>query len=182
MNVRNFIRSYGRGLSLSLITLGLTGTLGLSPGLSTPVETGAKETETAPEDAFSRAMRIGYAATAQRDYHTALINFRRALQLNPDDPYAQAAVENVEFYIERDRMAIIQREINALETRLAAANEAKDWVCAAATVDELITYTESNSLNRQRLLGYRGELSGLLDARANLAAWSTVCSPHQPLL
>lgn len=147
-----------------------------------PIKQATAPTETVVEDDFTRFMRIGYAATAQFDYNTALINFRRALELRPDNPFATVAIENVEYYIERNRAAQRQREINRLEERLAEANAKKDWVCAAATVDELITYTEENSLNRQRLLGYRGELSGLLVARADLDTWSTVCTPNRPLL
>jgi hypothetical protein len=48
-------------------------------------------------------MRLGYAATQQRDYQTALINFRRALNLRPGDSYATRAISNVESYLQRSR-------------------------------------------------------------------------------
>lgn len=51
---------------------------------------------------FDRYMRTGYEATEQGDYQTALINFRRALQERPGNPYARQAIRNVETYIERD--------------------------------------------------------------------------------
>ncbi|MEO0540614.1 MAG: hypothetical protein AAFZ80_07090 [Cyanobacteria bacterium P01_A01_bin.105] len=133
------------------------------------------------EDAYTRYMRLGYAYTNQFDYNTALINFRRALAARPNDPYATQAVANTEYYIARDRTAIRQRAIDQLEARLTTANEQSDWVCAAATVDELIKYTAPDSFERRRLQGYRGELSGLMDARVNLESWSTVCSPQGPL-
>jgi hypothetical protein len=48
-------------------------------------------------------MRLGYAATQQRDYQTALINFRRALNARPGDSYATRAIRNVEGYLQRSR-------------------------------------------------------------------------------
>ena len=50
-------------------------------------------------------MRIGYAATQQRDYQTALINFRRALEERPGDNFASSAIQNVEGYIRRSNTA-----------------------------------------------------------------------------
>lgn len=150
------------------------------PIAAAPQPTAAPAAETEAE-AFSRAMRIGYAATAQRDYQTALINFRRALQLRPDNSLARDAIANVEAYIERDRILARQREIDRLQAQLEAAHEQRDWVCVATTVDLLMMYTEPNSLNRERLVGYRGEVSGLLDARDSVDSWSTVCTPTRPL-
>lgn len=48
---------------------------------------------------FDRYMRAGYAATEARDYDTALLYFRRALDERPNDPYAQRAIQNVQNYI-----------------------------------------------------------------------------------
>ncbi|MEO1590151.1 MAG: hypothetical protein AAFU71_02540 [Cyanobacteria bacterium J06632_22] len=167
-----------------LLTCGILASLLCSslaaPALARPltaISTDSKQTE----DSYTRYMRLGYAYTNQFDYNTALINFRRALAARPGDPYATTAVANTEFYIERDRAAHRQREIDRLEAQLSSAGEQEDWVCAAATVDELITYTQPNSFERRRLQGYRGELTGLMDARANLDSWSTVCSPLGPL-
>ncbi|WP_242060012.1 hypothetical protein [Oscillatoria sp. FACHB-1407] len=47
---------------------------------------------------FDRYMMAGYEATQQRDYETALLYFRRALDERPDDTYAQQAIQNVERY------------------------------------------------------------------------------------
>jgi YARHG domain len=41
-------------------------------------------------------MRIGYSASRQHDYQTALINFRRALDERPGDRYASEAANNME--------------------------------------------------------------------------------------
>ncbi|MEM9908695.1 MAG: hypothetical protein AAF921_27160 [Cyanobacteria bacterium P01_D01_bin.44] len=140
------------------------------------------EAEAEPEeDEFLRVMNLGYAYAQQFDYNTALINFRRALELQPGNPYAEVAVQNMEYFIERDRNAARQRQIDSLEARLAQSAEAKDWVCAAGTVDELVAYTEPESLNRERLVGYRGELTGLLDSRTDFESWSTICTPESPL-
>jgi hypothetical protein len=46
-------------------------------------------------------MRIGYSATDNNDYQTALINFRRALKARPNDAYAAQAIRNVSTYIQR---------------------------------------------------------------------------------
>jgi len=53
------------------------------------------------QDAFTQYMLDGYAATDQRDYPTALSNFRNALQLRPGNPYATQAISNVEGYIQQ---------------------------------------------------------------------------------
>lgn len=59
------------------------------------------ESKDSPKSAYERHMRIGYAATDNQDYQTALINFRRALKTRPNDPYASQAVRNVRTYINR---------------------------------------------------------------------------------
>ncbi len=67
---------------------------------------GATEPDAAPTGEatdYDRFMRIGYEASANRDYQTALINFQRALNERPNDPYAAQAVLNVSTYIERER-------------------------------------------------------------------------------
>ena len=48
---------------------------------------------------YDRYMRLGYAATASRDYTAALVNFRRALGIIPGDRYASNAVRNVSNYV-----------------------------------------------------------------------------------
>lgn len=52
---------------------------------------------------YERFMREGYALTERRDYQSALINFRRALQERPNDRYATEAINNVTGYINRNR-------------------------------------------------------------------------------
>lgn len=50
--------------------------------------------------AFDRYMRAGYAATTARDYPTALLYFRRAIDERPNNDYAQQAIQNVERYLQ----------------------------------------------------------------------------------
>lgn len=130
---------------------------------------------------FDQLMNVGYAASRQGDFNTALINFRRALALQPNQPYAQAAADNMVYYIYYERTAPRRRVISQLEARLATATSQKDWVCAATTLDQLATYAEPNSLNQERLIGQRGEISGLLDARIDYERWSTVCTAASPV-
>lgn len=132
------------------------------------------------EDDYTRAMNLGYAYVNEFDYQTALINFRRALEERPEDVYATSAIANMEYYIKRNRVAKLQAEVDALEARLNLAAQTKDWVCVTATVDELIPYAEG--LDRERLTGYRSQLTGVLDSRTDIEFWSTVCSPDEPLL
>ncbi len=56
-------------------------------------------------NSYNTYMQRGYSLTARRLYQDALINFRRALQARPGDRYASVALNNVEAYIARDRMA-----------------------------------------------------------------------------
>ncbi|MFE4105511.1 hypothetical protein [Almyronema epifaneia] len=125
---------------------------------------------------YRRAMEIGYAATEQGDYQTALINFRRALAARPGDRYATAAIANVQSYIQQIR-AIEERNrrVETLQATLEEAVDAQDWVCAAATIDSLVALVPPDSIERGRLVAYRGELTGLLESRVNLESWSTVC-------
>lgn len=48
---------------------------------------------------YDRYMEAGYTATEQRDYETALLYFKRALDERPGDIYAQQAIQNVEGYL-----------------------------------------------------------------------------------
>ncbi len=130
---------------------------------------------------FDQLMNVGYAASRQGDFDTALINFRRALALRPGNSYAAAAADNMAYYIEHARVTARQWEITQLETRLTNAINQKDWVCAATTLDELTMYTKPDSLNRARLVGQRGEVTGRLDARLDHEAWSTVCVAERPV-
>lgn len=130
---------------------------------------------------FRQAMNVGYAASRQGDFDTALINFQRALMIQPKNPYASAAADNMAYYIKYERVSNRQREIDQLQSQLTTSVAQKDWVCAATTIDQLTTYTQPNSLNRERLIGQRGEVSGLLDARIDNEHWSTVCAAQRPV-
>ncbi|EAZ92980.1 HEAT repeat domain-containing protein [Crocosphaera chwakensis] len=48
---------------------------------------------------YDQAMQAGYKATQQKDYQTAQKQFKTALELRPNDLYAQQALQNVEFYL-----------------------------------------------------------------------------------
>lgn len=149
---------------------------GAPPEQPTPAEDTEDTEADAADAAYTQAMLIGYAATEQEDYQTALINFRRALEARPGDRYALAAIANIESYIAQQRQEIArQQRLATLRQRVDTAVSAQDWACAAATVDEMITLVPQNSLERSRLVTYRGELSSLLDARENIDQWSTVC-------
>jgi hypothetical protein len=129
---------------------------------------------------YRYAMLAGYSAAERKDYHTALINFRRALTFRPGDRYATAAIRNMETYIARERAEAAKvAEIAQRQETLARAVEASDWACAAASVDRLVVLIPPNSPDRARLIAYRGELAGFIQERANLEAWSTVCPGGQ---
>jgi tetratricopeptide (TPR) repeat protein len=166
-------------VSLSLGGMGSAiadGMPGGVPATAPSPSTDAGATAPTPADNYTRAMLIGYAAAEQRDYHTALINFRRALAARPGDRYALAAIANMEAYIAQEREAERRRQRAIdLQATLAVAVEFRDWACAAAAVDELITLVPANSLERASLVAYRGEIAGFLNARDGVDAWSTVC-------
>ena len=58
---------------------------------------------------YNRYMRLGYAATARRDYRSALVNFRRALSIRPGNRYALNAIRNVSRYASRGRKVAYRR-------------------------------------------------------------------------
>jgi hypothetical protein len=55
------------------------------------------------ESVYSRYMRIGYAASKNRNYQTALINFKRALEEKSGDASATQVVTNRQAAIEAFR-------------------------------------------------------------------------------
>ncbi len=168
--------------SLPAIADGLPGgMLGEAPprwtsnSVATPTPSAFPAVATTP-DAYTQAMLIGYEASKQKDYHTALINFRRALAERPGDYYAMRAIANMETYLDQQRREAARiNRIEALQSVLGAAVTARDWACAAATVDELITLVPPNSLERGQLVTYRGEITVFLDSRSDVEQWSTVC-------
>ncbi|NET48450.1 MAG: hypothetical protein F6K09_06920, partial [Merismopedia sp. SIO2A8] len=52
---------------------------------------------------YEQAMDVGYAAYREKDYHTALINFQRALEDKAGDRYATEAIANTEAIIQYRR-------------------------------------------------------------------------------
>lgn len=133
------------------------------------------------QEAYTRAMLIGYAAAEQGDYHTALINFRRALSIRPGDKYAVDAIGNMQTYIAQERAEAQKRaEIARLQDVLSRAVQSSDWACAATSVDRLVQLVPTDSVDRDRLIAYRGEIGGLIESRANLDQWSTVCLGGSP--
>ncbi|MFH7245806.1 MAG: hypothetical protein ACHWZW_23500 [Spirulina sp.] len=163
----------------SLATAGLAQEVaGLVP--DKPTDLALAETKQTAAQRYTNAMLVGYAAAEQGDYHTALINFRRALAARPGDRYALAAIRNMESYIAMQRAEAAKRaEIARLETTVAAAVAASDWACAAASVDRLVELVPPTSPDRSRLIAYRGELAGMIASRDNLDSWSTVCPGGQ---
>jgi len=45
---------------------------------------------------YDTYMKAGYTAYNKKDYNTALINFKRALQSRPNNVYATKAIQNTE--------------------------------------------------------------------------------------
>ncbi len=85
-------KTYSKYFFALLVSSCITAIVPVQASLPTPV-TIAQATAT-----YSKYMRTGYNATAKRDYKTALINFRKALQLRPNNRYASQAISNVSLY------------------------------------------------------------------------------------
>ncbi|MBE7383120.1 MAG: hypothetical protein F6J95_017110 [Leptolyngbya sp. SIO1E4] len=171
------ILSTALGITLGIAPAIADGIPGVTLGTETGAETPGPQPVTTPaDDTYTEAMLVGYAAAEQGDFQTALINFQRALEARPGDQYALAAIANMETYLEQQRQEAIRRQrLVDLQVVVESAVQASDWACAAASVDEMITLVPTDSLDRSRLVAYRGELSALLDARADIDNWSTIC-------
>ncbi|MEG4455883.1 YHYH domain-containing protein [Microcoleus sp. N9_A1] len=52
---------------------------------------------------FKTCMNLGYAGMKQKNYQTALVNFKRALAFNLGNKYAVEAIGNVSRYIQQSR-------------------------------------------------------------------------------
>jgi hypothetical protein len=63
-----------------------------------PAQPAASQQRPPQTSDYDRYMQAGYAATQARDFETALLYFRRALDERPDDSYAEEAIDNVEDY------------------------------------------------------------------------------------
>lgn len=72
-------RAYVKYFSAFLVSSCPIAIVPVQPSIPTQV-TIAQATAT-----YDKYMRMGYKATTKRDYKTALINFRKALQLRPND-------------------------------------------------------------------------------------------------
>lgn len=57
--------------------------------------------------AYDKSMELGYTQTKRRNYRAALEYFQEALQWRPGDRYAEAAIRNVNSYIERRGRSIV---------------------------------------------------------------------------
>lgn len=72
---------------------------------SSPTSAENPEVSTFPaeesEQSYRQTMSVGYAAYQQGDYQTALINFRRALVMQPGDRLATEAIQNTEAIIQQ---------------------------------------------------------------------------------
>jgi tetratricopeptide (TPR) repeat protein len=87
------------------VNTGSPATSQLTP--TTPSDAESSETVSPSNDqtvqpfrTYEQTMSIGYAAYNQGDYQTALINFRRALELQPGDRLATEAIQNTEAIIQ----------------------------------------------------------------------------------
>jgi TolA-binding protein len=68
-----------------------------APSTSTTSNTPATSSKPkAAKSKYNTWMKIGYSAYNKKDYNTALINFKRALKLRPNDVYAKRAIQNTE--------------------------------------------------------------------------------------
>lgn len=127
----------------------------------------------ADQKAYTQFMNVGYAALAQRDYQTALINFRRALAKRPNDAYARKAIANTQAYIEVLRR---QRIAEGMAPQLKQAVDGKDWACAMKIVDRMIAYSPQASIRRSELITYRGRLQTMLETTVQTPAFSGACA------
>ncbi|MGF1568614.1 MAG: hypothetical protein ACFCVD_11185 [Nodosilinea sp.] len=180
MMARARVCSLLSGLVLGLVSFGVgangLGGIALAKTIDAPSLDSSSGLAKSHAATYTRAMEVGYAAAKKKDYHTALINFRRALRARPGDRYARAAIGNMQTYIAQERAeAARQAELVRLQDTLALAVTSSDWACAAASVDRLVQLVPPNSPERARLVAYRGELSGFIEGRANVDQWSTVC-------
>lgn len=175
------VQGLAAGFATIVLAIGFAGSAIAQTTLANRVQATPAPGLTAAGMTFKQAMNLGYAASRQGDLNTALINFQRALLVQPGNPYAAAAADNMAYYIQHARVSARQSAIDQLYAQLTTATAQKDWVCAATTLDQLTTYTQPNTLNRERLIGQRGEVSGLLDARLDHERWSTVCAAQRPV-
>ena len=155
------LKAAGDRITRFVLTVGTVTTIVLGSGLGAIAM---------PRPTYTQWMNIGYAATEQRDYQTALINFRRALAMRPGDPYATAAISNVWTYIQHEKTRA------TWFPRLEQAMAAQDWRCSVEIIDRLIPTYPKNSMQRTELITKKGELLGLMDAGGQRNIQSTLCT------
>ena len=68
-----------------------------------PPATKLKNLGSSPRSLHSRYMKAGNKAVQKKDYQTALINFRRALAISPEDSNAKNAIFSVEHKIKQKK-------------------------------------------------------------------------------
>lgn len=74
--------------------------VGICPTFIIPAKANIPPSVTIAQAAtYDQHMSNGYVATAKRKYKSALINFRQALSLRPNDRYALQAIDNVSRYV-----------------------------------------------------------------------------------
>lgn len=84
-------------LALTIISSCLVCNSALAAPSTSEIDTVQASTKTkAVKSKYNTWMRIGYNAYNKKDYNTALINFKRALKLRPNDVYATKAIQNTE--------------------------------------------------------------------------------------
>ena len=134
---------------------------------------------------FDRFMGIGYDATEQGDYQTALINFKRALEVRPQSYYAVQAIRNVKTYIERGQDPNSPQDVEAEATfyvgevpydrymRLGyAAVQREDYRSA---VNQFRSALDVRPRDRQATISYWNAVDGLKDGDYGLG--STTIEP-----
>ena len=107
-------RAYLKYCFVFLLGSCLTAIIPVKASIPTPV-TIAQATST-----YNSYMKKGYIATAKRQYYNALVSFRNALKLRPNDKYALRAIENVSLYakvLRGDGIDYIPRNTGSPENR-----------------------------------------------------------------
>ncbi|EKQ70697.1 hypothetical protein OsccyDRAFT_1000 [Leptolyngbyaceae cyanobacterium JSC-12] len=100
---REFILTVGFTVGLGIVSVPAQlqyGQFGLFSAIAqTPSSAPSSTSPSKSSTFYDRYMQAGYAATNRRDYATALIYFKRALDERPEDIYATQAIRNVENYL-----------------------------------------------------------------------------------
>jgi len=158
-----FLSLGGLGLALlaSLLSLGtglpmltqedsgenpaVTEAIAPAPSLSVPAPVTPPPVDPNVQYDYTQSMRVGYGASAQQDYQTALINFQRALQTRPGDPYASIAIENIynQLHSEQGGQAGLAVAVRAGDrySTLASLLQSQQWQAADQETARLMLQT-----------------------------------------